>query len=1448
MAEEILGRIKGEVVLDSQGFNQAVSRINQQLRLLKSEFDASAAKVKAFGKSEDQLRLQSQLLGRQIDLQKQKVSLLAQAHQQTVEKLGAESKQAQRLETQLNKARAALINMQAAHQRLNGQLGSSSQLHQRLTHSLDQLDQKMRLAHSEYQAAEAKARAFGNANDLARVKIGNLQQQIELQRKKVSLLSLAYKDAARNLGQNAQATQEAAIRLNEARATLANLEGSLRQLTGQLNRQGPLWTRFRQNLFHVREQAIDTGIALGVMSAAFSVAFGSAVYKAADFEAQLSSVKAVTGASAQEMERFKQLALELGAETKYSAAEAAQGIEELAKAGVSTAKILDGGLAGALNLAAAGEIDLAEAAQIASTVLNAFRKDNLSVAQAADILAGAANASATDIKELNYGLSQVSAVASSAGLSFRDTAAALAVFAQNGLKGSDAGTSLKTMLLNLTPSSKSAAKEMKRLGIITADGRNQFFDAHGRVKSFAEIAEILRRQLRNLSDEQRNQALKTMFGTDAVRAATIAFKEGASGVKRMIREMSKTTAMEVAQTRMDNLKGTVEELKGAFETFQIQMGSAFLPILRKAAEGLKGVVEWFSDLNPTTKEAIGIFASVTAGMLGLGAAVAGIIAISNPFTAAVVGGAVALGTFSAGAYKASKDMEQMEKDAIRFGRGVSEGTKQAARGFLDLRDQALVNLAKLRTATGAEAQKIVDETVAIFSQMGDKITAELNQDKINIQKAAASLLEQVPKALEPAVEGVTDTAIKAIDSQIKRIQEANKIIREGLVEFGGDVSKMPKEFAEAYNQALKDVDQGAQTFVKRVGDLNNFMETIQANQGKITAEGAQKWVKEIEGAYQKAIKAAEKWAKNQRKTWEEAFANGQITKEQYDMILKIVEAGEQDLIATAKSKRAEALKTLQDSLSEEAYLYDVHTGKIIKSQSQLIGDIESLNKQRGKKIWDAFFEEGIESSEKTQNELKSRMEKLIKEYGDIGAQSVEGFAATIRKGGKKARIAAEFLAVETRDGFKIDLGPEGLISINSFIKGLQSGQYTARDVAIAHMNQLRNVYGAGRFTPEGIKAIESFVEGLRSKDPAEIADKIGLDLKSKMKIDLGRYGQMTAQSFAEGLSNGTLGFDAVYAYFRTQIKNGMKVDLSAEGKQNIQTLRFGMQTGAIDVVEAAADLGLDIKSKAKVDLGAEGQFTVKTLLQGLSSGKISVEQFAKGVQFLLKNGAKTNLTPEGKAAGTSMAKGLNASKPNVIKAAGELKGTTTKTLASATDGGGGRKVGSEFQRGIASKKAGAAKAASSVASGAKSNLKVSGVHGLGASVSTGFAAGILSGKYGVIDAAKQIARAAMNAIKRALDSRSPSREMMKIGVFAAQGYEEGMRKRLPHVQRVAEMLSQTTLNQLQTRTSTQTSQMTANTSRPVINRIYNITVNGAANPVGTQREVIRAIQNLERLA
>lgn len=339
---------------------------------------------------------------------------------------------------------------------------------------------------------------------------------------------------------------------------------------------------------------IKTALGISAAYAGFNFiknAIGGAITKSADFEARMSSIKAVTGSSAETMKQFHDAAIKAGADTAFSATEAADAIEELAKAGVSTKDILDGGLTGALNLATAGELDLKEAAEIASTALNAFKKDNLSVVDAANQLAGAANASATDVHELKYGLSAVAPVASGLGLSFRDTTNALAVFAQNGLKGSDAGTSLKTMLMNLQPQTKAQTNMMRELGIITADGANQFFTAEGKVKSFAEISQVLKSSLSGLTEQQQQQALKTMFGTDAVRAATIAMNEGADGANKMQAEISKVTAAEVAIQKLDNLKGAVEYLTGSFETLQLKIGSAFLPMMQAGVKVIDSFID-----------------------------------------------------------------------------------------------------------------------------------------------------------------------------------------------------------------------------------------------------------------------------------------------------------------------------------------------------------------------------------------------------------------------------------------------------------------------------------------------------------------------------------------------------------------------------------------------------------------------------------------------------------------------------------------------------------------------------------------------------------------------------------------------------------------------------------------------------------------------------------------
>lgn len=362
---------------------------------------------------------------------------------------------------------------------------------------------------------------------------------------------------------------------------------------------------------------MQTGLmGLGV-GAAITAPFALAVNSAMGFEKQMSAVKSVMAPDKVKLygKELENLALKLGKETAFSAVEAAKGMEELTKAGLEAHQIMDkDGLAGALDLATAGELDLASAAEVASTALNAFKKDNMTIRQSADILSGAANASATSVRELKLGLSAVSAVSSLAGFSFKETNLALAVLAQNGLKSSDAGTSLKTMLMNLSPKTKSATEEMQRLGLMAANGQVAFFNAKGEVKSMAEISGILQKSLGKLNPKQQTDALEKLFGSDAIRAGGIMLKEGAVGFNKMSEAMGKITAAQVAKERLNNFAGALTQLNGSIETAAIIIGTAFLPILKQLVNFIDVLVSGFAELAGSP---IGMFLTYLTSAFGL---------------------------------------------------------------------------------------------------------------------------------------------------------------------------------------------------------------------------------------------------------------------------------------------------------------------------------------------------------------------------------------------------------------------------------------------------------------------------------------------------------------------------------------------------------------------------------------------------------------------------------------------------------------------------------------------------------------------------------------------------------------------------------------------------------------------------------------------------------------
>jgi TP901 family phage tail tape measure protein len=223
---------------------------------------------------------------------------------------------------------------------------------------------------------------------------------------------------------------------------------------------------------------------------------------------------------------LRKAALQAGKDTAYSATEAGKGIEELSKAGISTADILGGGLKGALSLAAAGQLDVGEAAETAATAMTQFNLKGNQVGHVADLLAAGAGKAQGSVHDMGYALKAGGLVASQMGLSIEDTTGALAAFASAGLIGSDSGTSFKSMLQALQNPSSKSAKVMKELGL-------NVYDAQGQFVGLTQLAGQLQARMQGLTQAQRDQAMAQIFGSDGIRAATVLYKQGAERDQRL---------------------------------------------------------------------------------------------------------------------------------------------------------------------------------------------------------------------------------------------------------------------------------------------------------------------------------------------------------------------------------------------------------------------------------------------------------------------------------------------------------------------------------------------------------------------------------------------------------------------------------------------------------------------------------------------------------------------------------------------------------------------------------------------------------------------------------------------------------------------------------------------------------------------------------------------------
>lgn len=376
---------------------------------------------------------------------------------------------------------------------------------------------------------------------------------------------------------------------------------SLRDFRGELDKAA----RGGQ-LDAVADQAASMGLAL-------VAAGGAAIKLRADFEKAMSGVKAATRANAADLKRLEDAALAAGKSTQYSATEAANAITEMAKAGVSATDILGGGLNGALSLAAAGQMEVAEAAETAASAMVQFRLKGADLPHIADLLAAGAGKAQGSVADLGQALNQSGLIAAQTGLTIEDTTGALAAFANAGLLGSDAGTSFKTMLQALAAPSGVTRDLMDDLGISAYNAQGQFI-------GITALAQQLRDKLGGLTQAQRDHAMAQIFGSDAVRAANILYREGSSGIQEWIGKVDDAGfAAETARIQTDNLVGDLERLKGSLETLAIEAGGGANAGLRVLTQSAEALVDQFGELPPAVGGTATVLA-VLGGGLALGAA------------------------------------------------------------------------------------------------------------------------------------------------------------------------------------------------------------------------------------------------------------------------------------------------------------------------------------------------------------------------------------------------------------------------------------------------------------------------------------------------------------------------------------------------------------------------------------------------------------------------------------------------------------------------------------------------------------------------------------------------------------------------------------------------------------------------------------------------------------
>ncbi|MFC6292521.1 phage tail tape measure protein [Macrococcus epidermidis] len=622
--DEVVGKTVVRVGMDYSEIKQGITNLNAQMKVADATWKSSLSTFKQSDRSFEKLSTSIKGMSDKLRVQEQ----IVEAHKVNVSKLtkeyGANSTKVLNATANLKKQEGIYGNLKRSINEMNNEIAENnaklkeSSIQQRIVTGQQEkmikqsqmlekqqasMTSKLKLADQEWKNNVTSLGNVYKAVDKAKVNLDGLNKKYDIQKKIVIEHAQELRKLSSTYGDTDERVVQANIKLKEQIGIFKDMKNDITNVTKELNElkraeqlNNSPWTQRSKELqaYSDKMNAIGdkmTNIGQNMtmsVTAPVALGMGFAIKKSMEFETSMSEVQALTNATGKDFERLKQYAIELGESTAFSGKEAADGMAVLGQAGFKTNQIIDA-MPGLLDLAAASKMSLADSADIVVSSLNSFQIEASKAGHATDVLTKAGAETNASLGDMGEAMKYVGPVANDLGLSLEDTAGAIGILSNYGIKGSMAGTSLRMGLSKLNAPIPKVAKSMKELGI-------NLHDSNGQMLSMGDLIKSLQEGTEKMTKSERAAYITRLVGMDAQSAWLKLLNQSPEKVDNFTKslESSNGYAKDFAKTMRDNLSGDWDNFTGGLETFASKVYDDFTPALRGIVKAGDALVQTIS--------------------------------------------------------------------------------------------------------------------------------------------------------------------------------------------------------------------------------------------------------------------------------------------------------------------------------------------------------------------------------------------------------------------------------------------------------------------------------------------------------------------------------------------------------------------------------------------------------------------------------------------------------------------------------------------------------------------------------------------------------------------------------------------------------------------------------------------------------------------------------------